>query len=365
VEHVNGLLLLGILLVSMWLFELGRRASRASKRKANMIQNEASTALESDGTELREKIIQRHLDALKESSGRYAAEDATRSTMRDIIFYEGVPTQAPREYLYRWRKRSGIRQEYKDLSTVVERRIRERLRSLEAERRATEESKGREDAEAIIAGNKETVEMFFKVAERKVATLDEYGDENWDALAAEVQRCVMKIGSREGLERADLLPLFDPKEMGAWRFNAPGMMRWRIVAESLGAEFRRRHAASTAPKDNDQDLLAMTPIEFETFVANMLKAKGFTSVRGTPVTGDQGADLIAEKDGRTIIIQAKRYQRPVGNKAVQEVIAARTFYKGDEAWVVTNSTFTPAAVALAQSASVRLVDGIELRKLTV
>lgn len=40
-------------------------------------------------------------------------------------------------------------------------------------------------------------------------------------------------------------------------------------------------------------------------------------MRGTPATGDQGADLIAKKDGRTIIVQAKCYQSTVGNKAAK------------------------------------------------
>jgi restriction system protein len=68
-------------------------------------------------------------------------------------------------------------------------------------------------------------------------------------------------------------------------------------------------------------------------------------VRGTPATGDQGADLIAERDGKKIIIQAKRYEGTVGNKAVQEVSEAVSYYGGDEGWVVTNSTFTASAKA--------------------
>ncbi len=69
----------------------------------------------------------------------------------------------------------------------------------------------------------------------------------------------------------------------------------------------------------------------------------------------QGADLIAKKDGKTIIIQAKRYQGAVGNKAVQEVISALAYFGGDEGWVVTNSSFTRSARSLAKKANIRLV----------
>jgi restriction system protein len=73
-----------------------------------------------------------------------------------------------------------------------------------------------------------------------------------------------------------------------------------------------------------------------------------------------GSRLIAERDGKRIIIQAKRYESTVGNKAVQEVIGALGFYGGDEGWVVTNSTFTASAKALAQKTNIRLIDGPRL-----
>ena len=104
-------------------------------------------------------------------------------------------------------------------------------------------------------------------------------------------------------------------------------------------------------------------VDFETHIARQLKACGYDDVRGTPASGDQGADLIAKKNGRTIIIQAKRYQGTVGNKAVQEVASAVSFYGGDEGWVITNSTFTPSARALAQKTNVRLFEGRDLERL--
>lgn len=62
------------------------------------------------------------------------------------------------------------------------------------------------------------------------------------------------------------------------------------------------------------------------------------------------------------MIQAKRYKGSVGNEAVQEVVAAVKFYSADEGWVMTSGTFTPSAKALAQRNSVRLIDGIALKR---
>jgi HJR/Mrr/RecB family endonuclease len=104
----------------------------------------------------------------------------------------------------------------------------------------------------------------------------------------------------------------------------------------------------------------MSGPEFEAWVVKVLKENGFNDVRGTPATGDQGADIIANKDGKNIIIQTKRYKGTVGNKAVQEVISAVHYYGGDEGWVITNSTFTPSAKALAQKSKIKLIDGYAL-----
>jgi restriction system protein len=103
--------------------------------------------------------------------------------------------------------------------------------------------------------------------------------------------------------------------------------------------------------------------EFETRIASILKQHGFVDVGGTPATGDQGADLIAKMNGKTIVIQAKRYQGVVGNKAVQEVIGARHYYCADEAWVITNSSFSASAKDLAQRSQVTLIDGHYLRQI--
>ncbi len=38
----------------------------------------------------------------------------------------------------------------------------------------------------------------------------------------------------------------------------------------------------------------------------------------TPETGDYGADLVLSKDGRKIVVQAKRWKNVVGIEAVQQ-----------------------------------------------
>jgi HJR/Mrr/RecB family endonuclease len=119
--------------------------------------------------------------------------------------------------------------------------------------------------------------------------------------------------------------------------------------------FREYHLTKLNDPAANTDVAGLSGEEFETYIARILTKLGY-DVSGTRATGDQGADLVAQRDGLKIIIQAKRYDGPVGNNAVQEVIGALSFYGGDEGWVVTNSTFTPSARALAQKAHIKLID---------
>ena len=95
--------------------------------------------------------------------------------------------------------------------------------------------------------------------------------------------------------------------------------------------------------------------DYEQFVANRLGKEGYRNVRVTSGSGDFGADIIAyDRKNRKCCIQCKLYKSPVGVKAVQEIIAAREYYDGDVAMVITSSTFTNAALELAQSTGVVL-----------
>ena len=103
--------------------------------------------------------------------------------------------------------------------------------------------------------------------------------------------------------------------------------------------------------------------EFEAFVANLYRMLGYNVIDITSKSGDQGADVIIERDNIKYAIQVKYYNNPVGNKAIQEVVAAKSYYKTDKAMVVTNSTYTKQAQDLARANDVILVDGEKLEQL--
>jgi len=104
------------------------------------------------------------------------------------------------------------------------------------------------------------------------------------------------------------------------------------------------------------------PIEYENFVSKHLINLGWKTSK-TPATGDQGADVIANRNGVYMVIQCKLYSSPVGNKAIQEVYAAKGFYGAKLAAVVSNATYTKSAKQLASSLDVLLLHHDQLDEL--
>ena len=101
--------------------------------------------------------------------------------------------------------------------------------------------------------------------------------------------------------------------------------------------------------------LSDDPVAFEHRSADILRAAGWEAhVSGA--AGDQGADVVATAGARTLIVQCKRYTKPIGNKAVQEANAARAYYRADMAAVVGTAPFTKSARDLADATDVMLLD---------
>lgn len=106
----------------------------------------------------------------------------------------------------------------------------------------------------------------------------------------------------------------------------------------------------------------LSGVEFEVYLGGIFKKQGY-AVELTPTVADYGADLLLTQGNQKIAVQAKRYASAVGISAVQEAISGRAYYSCTEAWVVTTSTFTPNATALAEKSQVKLIDRSNLANL--
>ena len=105
----------------------------------------------------------------------------------------------------------------------------------------------------------------------------------------------------------------------------------------------------------------MNGYEFEAYIASYLRHKHYKDVTVTKASRDFGVDITAKKHRTTYAIQCKLYQGKVGNSAIQEAVAGKTYYGCDEAMVITNSYYYPGAIELARVNEVTLLDGDDLR----
>lgn len=226
-------------------------------------------------------------------------------------------------------------------------------------------------AQEVVTQHSMIVEKFLALAENRVSTLDEYGDENWKALSKEVARCIEKLAEVEGkcLSAGEGSSYFWVKEgaygtvtLDSTTLSYEARYLYENIRGILGQRFRAYLAGESARQRNADEIARMTGVEFETYLMRVLKQQG-CSVRGTPRTGDKGADIIATFREKVIVVQAKRSAAAVGVRAIQEIVASVAHYNAAEAWVITNSTFTQQARELAQRNAVRLVSGAELPRL--
>jgi restriction system protein len=127
----------------------------------------------------------------------------------------------------------------------------------------------------------------------------------------------------------------------------------RMVAEYMASEPYRMAAAEADELDGNS---------YELHCAHVLRKCGWTAeVMGG--SGDQGADIIAERGRTRVVIQCKKYSKSVGNKAVQEAIGGQAMYRAHAAAVVSNAPFTKGAEELARMTKVLLLHHTELLSL--
>jgi len=129
----------------------------------------------------------------------------------------------------------------------------------------------------------------------------------------------------------------------------------RVTVEWFVERRRKRRLADT------RDIMALTPSDFEAYVAYLLEETGY-HVERTGGAGDHGIDLLARRDGVTYVVQCKRHEQPIGPGTVREMIGAMTNAGVHRGFLITTSEFTAGASQEARRAPYKLdlVDGTRL-----
>jgi hypothetical protein len=124
-----------------------------------------------------------------------------------------------------------------------------------------------------------------------------------------------------------------------------------------------QHLFNRAANTDLNSLISLTPEGFETYVADVWRARGYSCTL-TKGSGDAGVDVIANRDGKRELLQAKRYsEQNVGINTVQRTagLLVDSEFDASEVAIVTTSSFTDDAENRARRIEdLVLVDGKEL-----
>jgi HJR/Mrr/RecB family endonuclease len=95
--------------------------------------------------------------------------------------------------------------------------------------------------------------------------------------------------------------------------------------------------------------------QFEYEIARLLQRMGYQA-HATKVSGDDGVDVFARKDNDRVVVQCKRWRKPVGRAVVDELAGTAARHKATRAILATTSSFSLDAQAAATTHQIELWD---------
>jgi len=135
--------------------------------------------------------------------------------------------------------------------------------------------------------------------------------------------------------------------------------RERKLQQAAQAERTRRRALY-----DWQKVLDMDGFEFEHFVSDLLKKRGYQTRVGEQ-RGDHGVDVTAKQEGYTTVVQCKHYagsNKAIGEPALRDLYGTMADTGADYGMFVTTTHFSKPAKVYAQNKPIELVDKRKLQK---
>jgi HJR/Mrr/RecB family endonuclease len=129
---------------------------------------------------------------------------------------------------------------------------------------------------------------------------------------------------------------------------------WAFLKKYREKSFLHKTADKTR---TPQDLLDISPAQFEKMVLELYSLHGYTATR-TGKTGDHGVDVVVQTPkGEKWIVQCKRWRGAIGEPVIRDFFGAMYHEKADRGVLITTGTFTPRGSEWAQGKPLILVDG--------
>lgn len=183
---------------------------------------------------------------------------------------------------------------------------------------------------------------------------------------------------------------FDPEKLALSlaRAGASDPVRARVIErvekelrDGMSTESIYRHAFDILKREETIPVAARYSIKravfdlgpsgfpFEQFFAEILRAHGWNARTGAALTGrcaPHEVDVLAEKGGKRVGIEAKFHNEPGGKTDIKDALYVKARYddlraapdessRVDEGWLVTNTRFTRNAIRYAQCTNLTLI----------
>tara|TARA_Y100001970_G_C14123957_1_gene797886 strand:- start:35 stop:1276 length:1242 start_codon:yes stop_codon:yes gene_type:complete len=205
-------------------------------------------------------------------------------------------------------------------------------------------------------------------AYRKLVKVRSFGQKNYDKFAQEFGEFLSSesknITKLNELTSSNYMLIVQDNEIRLYEAN-----RDRYVDEHFGLlSGVLRNPIDYIEKiieQNDFDIKFdpnMDPFQYEIFCAEKFKENDWEAY-ATQGSSDQGVDVVATRGKEVLVAQCKKFSKPVGNKAVQEVVAGMKFYDANAGIVIAPNGFTNSAEKLAAANKIKLIHHSQIKDL--
>ena len=128
------------------------------------------------------------------------------------------------------------------------------------------------------------------------------------------------------------------------------------------AERARQEAERAKLRKLREHWMSMSGSEFEQELGTLYRHLGYR-VETTPISGDQGIDLVLRKNGQTTVVQCKSHQKPVGPAVARELYGSMVASRADNAILACTGGFTRGVEQFVRGKPITLISASELATL--
>lgn len=149
--------------------------------------------------------------------------------------------------------------------------------------------------------------------------------------------------------------------LGVFAFTLLWSALMGVSWQSMLERWQRSAQHKQRPALTLQQTLALSPIDFEEYVAYRLFVRQGYRVENLPAVKDGGIDIIVtDPGGRRAIVQCKRYRGTVGESTVRDLYGTMIHDGAHMGYLVTTGTISTAARRWAVGKPIALIDGARL-----